>query len=161
MPTMPHQQLTDHRCWNGTVLIHRGLSFTQYCILYLFTFPVFAKLASSEKSTWLKNETSVRIFLWIFIAYPDNEPHSNLGRFCDVYGIPPVLSTYQNILEIRSFSGSDVLTLEGNAWLTDMSTENAYFLTMSTIPYWCVIMNIVSNEKKWKWFFDYFHTLRD
>ena len=34
---------------------------------------------------------------------------------------------------------SDVLTLEGNAWLTDISTENSYFLPMSTISYRCVL----------------------
>ena len=45
----------------------------------------------------------------IFVAYPDNEPRS------------------------------DVLTLEANAWLTDMSTTNAYFLPMSTKPYRCVL----------------------
>ena len=51
----------------------------------------------------------------IFVAYSDNEPHTNLGRFCNVYGIPRASSTYQNILENRSFSHSDVLTLEANA----------------------------------------------
>ena len=51
----------------------------------------------------------------IFIAYPNNESQTNLRRFCNVYGIPPAPSTYQNILENRSFSRSDVLTLEGNA----------------------------------------------
>ena len=61
--------------------------------------------------------------------------HTNLGSFCNVYDIPPATSTYKNILENRSFSRSDVLTLEGNASLTDMSTENTYFLPMSTIPY--------------------------
>ena len=27
--SLPDQQLTDHGCWNGTVLIHRGFSFAQ------------------------------------------------------------------------------------------------------------------------------------
>ena len=67
LPTMPHQQLTFHGYWNGTLLIYRGFPFAQYSILYLFTFPVFTKLASSEKTTWLKNETSVRIFLRIHL----------------------------------------------------------------------------------------------
>ena len=82
-----------------------------------------------------------------FCWHPDNKPHTNLGRFCNVYGIPPALSTYKNIFENRSFSRFDVLTLEGNAWLTDMSTENAYFLPVSTIPYQCVL-SWVSYEMK-------------
>ena len=174
---MPHQQWTDHGCWNGTVLIHRGFPFAQQCILCLFTFPVFAKLASSEKSTWLKNETSVRIFLRIQLQkltrFKKSLPYKswcndirygwNLS-WCKILNtdrwlIPPFFSiclllacafsaTKAKIaaalfsltigrpltLENRSFSRSDVLTLESNAWLTDMSTENAYFLPMSTIP---------------------------
>ena len=30
----------------------------------------------------------------IFVAYPDNKPHTNLGRFCNVYGILQAPSTY-------------------------------------------------------------------
>ena len=52
----------------------------------------------------------------------EREPHTKLGRFRNVYGIPPAPSTYQNILKNCAFSRSDVLTLEGKAWLTDMST---------------------------------------
>ena len=149
------------------------------------------KLASSEKNTWLKNKTSVRIFLriqlqkltrfseslpckswcndiryrwnlcrckilntdrwlipvffpfaccshvdlvqqklrkqlhyfhwqlvdiWlVFVSLYGYEPHANLGRFINIYGIPLAPLKYQNILENRSFSRSDVLTLEGNA----------------------------------------------
>ena len=72
----------------------------------------------------------------------DNEPHINLGRFYNVYGIAPAPPTYQNILENRSSSRFDVLTLESNAWLTDMSTENTSFLDPDTHS----IMGIVRNE---------------
>ena len=57
---------TEH---NG--VLHRRVASTYSCehakarLPLIFTFPVFAKLALSAKSTWAQNETTVRIFIRI------------------------------------------------------------------------------------------------
>ena len=94
----------------------------------LFSIPI-------SNNVWLvfvslyRSDRNSQLIAWkscaILVAYPDNEPHTNLGSLCNVYRIAPAPLIYQNILENLSFSRSDVLTLEGNAWVTDISTENA------------------------------------